>query len=98
MSKVEEIRRGWVTDYPNPNFTGDKVQCLASIEQAHNDIKILFEAYDSLVEALEEAENTLEDISCHGCVGGYDCNKDSPCEPCMAQYTLARIAEIKGGK
>ena len=44
--RIEEIRKGWVTDYPNPKFTGDKIQCLLSIECAQRDIKFLLEEID----------------------------------------------------
>ena len=46
--RIENIRKGWVTNYPNPDFTGDKVQCLCSIAQAQKDIAFLLEQVDNL--------------------------------------------------
>jgi len=46
--RIEKIRYGWVTNYPNPEFTGDKVGYIVSVNQAHDDIKFLLEEIDNV--------------------------------------------------
>lgn len=57
--KAAEIRKGWVTNYPNPKFSGDKIECLVSIEAAHKDISFLFTLIDADREKIEQLEGEL---------------------------------------
>lgn len=47
--RLDEIRKGWITNYPNPDFTGDKIECLCSITAAQKDIAFLLDQIDNLV-------------------------------------------------
>lgn len=60
--RVKQIREGWVTNYPHPKFTGDKLACLLSIEHAQKDICFLLDRYDTLLADGEAKQKRIEEL------------------------------------
>lgn len=69
--RLREIRKNWVTDYPNNANLADKVVCLVSLEQAHKTIADLLAHAEALDATIEELKIDIEIIA------DYD---DRPCE------------------